>query len=756
MAEFFSIPNVTIKRNNASFFSNGLNLNAAVLVAPMFKGPEVPTLVTSLDQLKSLYAVGDNPSLDWGMGLHSAAEYFRYAGFNSSRSLLIKRIVKSSAAFAGGVFYNSGFSNPATPVTSGYTPFKFGTVKGYATGTRQLLVAALSGALITGNIISVTLNNGTTTKVIQTTFATDSNATINAFVDAINSQINWSNGPGTSPGGAQARASSGTTLNEIAVLCPEGVVLTLDSFAIASGASQATITVQQASTLQPKLMEVFAENRGAWGSDIGIGITDISNGTHQQTTLTFGGSLSSGHSATFNLTYGNKTMVIVGTYAASHAATMAQLASDIQTAFGGVPGTAMVTGANVITIISPVVGVSTFAVSPVVMAGSTPPTCTVVTTAGTAGLNTFTLNVYTRANTAVPVESFNVSFDANKIDNFGRSQYIENVVNSLAGGSRYIRIKHNTSNPLGKMMATVGTQINWLNGGDDSSMPTNSEIATGYEELKDRAKYDFRYIINAGYTNAVVQAKIIEVAETRADCMFFLDVPSASVDPTSAATWKRTTLGSTSTFGAAFAPWLNVPDLFTNKEISLPPSGAVAARAADSFANAYFKSFAGLNRGGLPQVRSATYNYSEAEMSVLSKAQINGIGPMSRSSGFIIRDQLTLADIPSALSYLNVRMIMINIETLVMDVLPTYLQESYSSSTLYAMQQAGERILEPAKGEGAIKAYQWICDENLNTPSDEDAGTVKIYMRIDPVRAVRHIELTSEVTRAGAINTAIS
>lgn len=740
IAQFDKSPAINFQEIDRSDFVSGVSVVSAAVVGPFRRGPN-SAIVTTPDEFLDLFEV----STEWGFAAHAALDFLE-----EGNQLTVLRVYKS-ARRAGLVVYNDVFSAFDNTSNSNVMPFPFGTFDDYLSGVRQYINAIITGTFVTGNIIAVGLNDGVTNYTQNVAFVTDHNTTARAVTDAINALINTGLASTESPGGASAIATSGNALNNIRVVSPEGKTFTL-TLSATGGASQPTFGILTNNAAQPKLFEIFAENPGKHGNNLGVRFSDLKNSTYKQLTLTFNADFVSLNNIACNFTYKGQTDIVNVVYASSHANTIGLLGTAIQN-FIGTAGTVLVdAAARTVKILSPNAGEDDISIStPLVTLGASQATCVVTTAAPTANDDTFKLELFSRSNQVIPIKTYVISL--RKIsDGFNSSLYIEDVINTGADKSIDIRINHYETNLLGQLKGISGSTIYWLNGGTDGTQPSSADLAAAWDTLKDRIVYpNARLLLNAGFADSTVQTKMIDVAETRGVSVAILDVPSASQEASAASTYRNTTLNANSSFAVLATNDPEIVDTFSQRRFYVPPSARLGAVFARSLNIAPYLSPAGLNRGYIRNIVGVRYNYSQGNRDILATAQINPIINVQGGFGYVLWDALTLLKKKTVMSYVASRLNMCYIREECERFFPTLLQEPIDNNLFFKIEQFGEALLGPMVERGALRNGKIVANKTNNKPTDEDAGRVNIMLYLDFPRPSREINVKLIPTRAGGI-----
>ena len=349
------------------------------------------------------------------------------------------------------------------------------------------------------------------------------------------------------------------------------------------------------------------------------------------------------------------------------------------------------------------------------------------------------------------LERWNVS-RKEKVDGFGKDLYLEDKIN---GRSQYIVVADNTSIADTVLPQEQATRLD-LGGGTNGAAITDSDLIDGWDEFANPDDIDVRILINGGETSVAVQNKMKTVAEGRADCFAVFDVPwSAAQSPTDTVTFRTTTQNFNTSYGALYAPWVQIYDTYNDKLIFVPPSGHVAGQMAyNDFVGNPWNAPAGFRRGQLDVIQPS-YTYSKGERDVLEAAQVNFI-QMFRGEGTVIWAQKTLQKKTSALSSVNVRRMLIVIEKSMAVSIRPFLFENNNATTRFRVKALLDSYLEVLSAQGAFQTeagdegFLVVVDDTNNLPSVIDRLEMHVDVFLKPARAAEKILLQSIITPTGA------
>jgi hypothetical protein len=339
------------------------------------------------------------------------------------------------------------------------------------------------------------------------------------------------------------------------------------------------------------------------------------------------------------------------------------------------------------------------------------------------------------------VETFSVSRSTTKKDGFGRSMYIEDVINNQ---SSYIRVDDTTA--VGPHVAV--TDVALTGGADDTIAPTDAQVNTGWDMFAVKEDIEISLLINGGWDTTTVQTKMITLAETRKDCFAILDVPDTETTVANMVTYVSTTLNQNSSFAAIYAGWPYIYDQYNDKYLYVPPSGYVAAVYANTAdVSEVWYAPAGVRRGVL-RVLGVSKVFSEGERDTLYSARINPIQNFV-GEGIQVYGQKTLQSSASALDRVNVRMLMIDLEKAISRSLRPFVFEFNDQFTRENITSVISTYMDNIKSRRGVYDYLCVCDDTNNTAAVIDQNKLIVDLYVKPVRVAEFIQLNAIITASG-------
>jgi hypothetical protein len=402
---------------------------------------------------------------------------------------------------------------------------------------------------------------------------------------------------------------------------------------------------------------------------------------------------------------------------------------------------------------------------------STWPTYTAITSIDTAIESTkefliVVQNQEQNENTWATIESWNVSTNQSKVDDQGISMFANNKINSE---SKYVRISMNPAqNDDTITISTSGWQT--FGGGDNDlgTTITDEEIMAGFDLYQNPEEIDVNIFIDSAKTSNVKQY-ITSICETRFDAMAILDCPYEIVVNNSGnelqelREWRRGTgvysadnININTSYAAVYANWLETYDKYNATYRWIPASGHAAGIYArtDNVTDPWFAP-AGLNRGGLSNIRKLAWNPTLGNRDIIYQ---NGMNPIVSfaGQGKVIWGQKTLLDKSSAFNRINVRRLFMILEKAISTATKYFLFEPNDDLTRLLLVNMIDPFLRDVKARRGVYDFLVICDETNNTPERVDRNELWCDIYIKPTRAAEFIVLNFIATKTGASFTEIA
>lgn len=262
-----------------------------------------------------------------------------------------------------------------------------------------------------------------------------------------------------------------------------------------------------------------------------------------------------------------------------------------------------------------------------------------------------------------------------------------------------------------------------------------------------------------GVVLADVLDAMINLCETRQDCMAIIDTPSG-LSASDAVDWHNRGGDFTSTgfvpdssYAAMYWPWLQVFDTYNRRTIFVPPSCLVPGMYARSDAlSAPWYAPAGETRG---QMKYALALESRAPSRGALDNMYGGgnvINPIIDfvQRGIVAWGQRTTQRRATALDRVNVQRMLFVVETSISLAARSAVMEPNDEATWNRIRGLAEPLLQQVKNGRGVEDYKIICDATTNPPELRDQNKVRGVIFVKPVHAAEVIQLDFAAVSTGA------
>jgi hypothetical protein len=303
-----------------------------------------------------------------------------------------------------------------------------------------------------------------------------------------------------------------------------------------------------------------------------------------------------------------------------------------------------------------------------------------------------------------------------------------------------------------------------------------------FEALINKEAFDFRYLVDSfglGLTERSKQ-QLVDICGERLDAMGILNMPSNKMFRDSTAVSFVNSEGVVQTsfiaqggdpesnpaflysFGDGrgascvgyFYPYVTVND--NGRPVSVPPAAYVATTYLRKQTSALtsvtpWTIAAGVTNGRVTNIASVEVNFGPTDIENLNGAQVNPI-VFKRNRGYVIETENTGQTLyKSALSYLHVREVLIELERELSAMLLEF-QWRYNTADVRAeIKLRADSICEKYVNRNGLYNYFNKCDEENNTPEiiDNQIGVLDTY--VEPIKGMGIIVNNITILRTGAI-----
>ena len=340
-----------------------------------------------------------------------------------------------------------------------------------------------------------------------------------------------------------------------------------------------------------------------------------------------------------------------------------------------------------------------------------------------------------------------------------KSQYIRFGIEAGRGGAFGTPIDEITDTTQAVAAATGEVSVAALLGGADGTFG-EAFITDALALFANDALVDVNLLFaqgDAAFANTTINAKLIEIAESRKDIVSFVSPPCAVSKVANPMSTTEGVLGyfaqggvsTSSSYVLSDSSALYIYDKYNDTHRYITANGHLAGLCAntDRVADAWF-SPAGQNRGQLLGVTKLAFNPDKSQRDDLYRARINPIVAFPGSGIQLFGDKTRLAK-PSAFDRINVRRLFITLEKAISTASEAMLFEFNDEFTRANFRNMVEPFLREVKGRRGITDFLVVCDETNNTGNVIDTNRFVADIYIKPARSINFITLNFIATPTG-------
>ena len=312
--------------------------------------------------------------------------------------------------------------------------------------------------------------------------------------------------------------------------------------------------------------------------------------------------------------------------------------------------------------------------------------------------------------------------------------------------------------------ATVAKKVEWQN----KILGVISEYEGLRNGLLSQAEIDYRYIIDSFETyptpSVELKSQLSYLAKSKELCFAILNYPSVSAMVSAGLATNgvsdvnkavKSLLLPTESNGASFCAFYT-PLKFSDGYIDtiVPSAGLVSNLFMGKYNGRFAYSIvAGPNYGNISyqQLVGPDYHYSQEELHVIEPYGVNCMIYRPTFGTFINANQTAKQTPKSALSSINVRELVIYLQSEIGKVLQSYQWEFNNPVTRNAIKTKADIICAQAKANGGIQQFLNVMDESNNTPDIIDNEMCVLSTHIEPGRGMGKMIHELTIYRTGGM-----
>ena len=347
------------------------------------------------------------------------------------------------------------------------------------------------------------------------------------------------------------------------------------------------------------------------------------------------------------------------------------------------------------------------------------------------------------------------SSEFSKFTNFSTSAQLLSISSSVQQLKFAVPMQHGFDGINPAAPKHTGTSISTANtsGFDITNSTSSGSVAykRAINAIANPDEYDINMLVTPGIIHkhhSIVSNHAIDKVEARADAFYVMD--GSDIDD-NVATAVNNVVNLDTNYVATYYPWVRMDDPSRSSgTIFVPPSVVIPGVIAftDSVAHEWFAP-AGLNRGGLTNVRMTKRKLTHTDRDTLYEGRVNPIASFP-GQGVVVFGQKTLQAKPSALDRINVRRLLIRLKKFIASSSRFLVFEQNDSSTRSRFLNIVNPFLESVQANSGLSAFKVVMDDSNNTPDVIDRNQLVGQIFIQPTRTAEFIVLDFSVLPTGA------
>lgn len=281
----------------------------------------------------------------------------------------------------------------------------------------------------------------------------------------------------------------------------------------------------------------------------------------------------------------------------------------------------------------------------------------------------------------------------------------------------------------------------------DFGMDGSSQDSLFWEYFENRDLIPVSILINT-YFDRVSKLEVAKTVAKRLDCIVASPVGTVNMTDFRYLLEDERYGYPAPSFVALYGGYSKIYDKFNDKFVQIPNSifGATLMARVDNIAAPWYAP-AGVDRGTIA-VLDQNKIYGQSDIGFLYDRNINSVKYI-QGAGFAMWGQKTAQLKSSALDRVNVRRMLIYVQTNIERALNQFVFENNNSLTRSRVTSLTTAFMDTVLAGGGVYEYTIVCDESNNTPTVIDQNKLNIDLYVQPTKTAEFIQFTTIVTRTG-------
>lgn len=331
-----------------------------------------------------------------------------------------------------------------------------------------------------------------------------------------------------------------------------------------------------------------------------------------------------------------------------------------------------------------------------------------------------------------------VSLNSEALTDDGETAYYKDQINN---SSNYIYV----GDTLFDTVLDVAEDIELFSGIVNNNGVTDGDIISGYQMFADPDKVDVFYLFMGDHSSTVTNSVISGVVESRLDVVLFASPAKADVLNNSDAANDVVTWGdSITTSNRVFldSNWKYMYDQYNDKYVWVPMNADTCGLTAQTdYAYNPWVSPMGYTKGIYKNTVRLAWDPNNTSRDTIYSAAINPIF-ISSGSGAVLLGDRTHTKKPSYFRQLGARRMFIVVEKGIGSYAKFLLGEFNDRQTRASFTAKAESFLRDLMSQGAMEAFEVICNGTNNTEQVIAEQKFRALVRILPKSSINFVELT--------------